>query len=118
MATTKPPWSQYEGGVPSLFKIGNSKALPDIPDHLSEEGKDFVRTCLQRNPANRPTAAQILDHPFVRNAMPMERPIVSAEPAETMNVPSSTMRSLDIGVARSLSCIDSEDATIRPKQFH
>jgi serine/threonine protein kinase len=93
MATTKPPWSQYEG-VPAMFKIGNSKELPDIPDHLSEEGKDFVRKCLQRNPANRPTAAQLLDHAFVRNVMPMERPIVSGEPAEAMNVASSTMRSL------------------------
>ncbi|CAE5962275.1 unnamed protein product [Arabidopsis arenosa] len=110
MATTKPPWSQYEG-VPAMFKIGNSKELPDIPDHLSEEGKDFVRKCLQRNPSNRPTAAQLLDHAFVRNVMPMERPIVCGEPAEAMNVASSTMRSLDIGHARSLPCLDSEDAT-------
>ncbi|KAK9080257.1 hypothetical protein SSX86_001933 [Deinandra increscens subsp. villosa] len=66
MATTKPPWSQYEG-VAALFKIGNSKELPVIPDHLSNEGKDFVRHCLQRDPLNRPTATQLLDHPFVKN---------------------------------------------------
>ncbi|CAF1721989.1 unnamed protein product [Brassica oleracea var. botrytis] len=110
MATTKPPWSQYEG-VPAMFKIGNSKDLPDIPNHLSEEGKDFVRKCLQRNPANRPTAAQLLEHAFVRNVMPLERPLVSAESAESMNVvTSSTMRSLDIGHARSLP-LDSEDTS-------
>ncbi|KAG2277414.1 hypothetical protein Bca4012_042283 [Brassica carinata] len=110
MATTKPPWSQYEG-VPAMFKIGNSKDLPDIPNHLSEEGKDFVRKCLQRNPANRPTAAQLLEHAFVRNVMPLERPLVSAESAESMNVvASSTMRSLDIGHARSLP-LDSEDTS-------
>lgn len=110
MATTKPPWSQYEG-VPAMFKIGNSKDLPDIPNHLSEEGKDFVRKCLQRNPANRPTAAQLLEHAFVRNVMPLERPLVSAESVESMNVvASSTMRSLDIGHARSLP-LDSEDTS-------
>ncbi|KAF8054567.1 hypothetical protein N665_1325s0002 [Sinapis alba] len=109
MATTKPPWSQYEG-VPAMFKIGNSKDLPDIPNHLSEEGKDFVRKCLQRNPANRPTAAQLLEHAFVRNVMPLERPLVSAESAESMNVASSTMRSLDIGHARSLP-LESEDTS-------
>ncbi|KAJ0265710.1 Mitogen-activated protein kinase kinase kinase YODA [Hirschfeldia incana] len=109
MATTKPPWSQYEG-VPAMFKIGNSKDLPDIPNHLSEEGKDFVRKCLQRNPANRPTAAKLLEHAFVKNVMPLERPLVSAESAESMNVASSTMRSLDIGHARSLP-LDSEDAS-------
>ncbi|KAK6137380.1 hypothetical protein DH2020_028893 [Rehmannia glutinosa] len=63
MATTKPPWSQYEG-VAAMFKIGNSKELPEIPDHLSDEGKDFVMQCLQRNPRYRPSAAQLLDHPF------------------------------------------------------
>ncbi|KAJ4877286.1 Mitogen-activated protein kinase kinase kinase YODA [Raphanus sativus] len=109
MATTKPPWSQYEG-VPAMFKIGNSKDLPDIPNHLSEEGKDFVRKCLQRNPANRPTAAKLLEHAFVKNVMPLERPLVIAESAESMNVASSTMRSLDIGHTRSLP-LDSEDTS-------
>lgn len=51
-----------------MFKIGNSKELPAIPDALSREGKDFVRCCLQRDPALRPTAAQLLEHPFVTHA--------------------------------------------------
>ncbi|XP_021905155.1 mitogen-activated protein kinase kinase kinase YODA-like [Carica papaya] len=75
MATTKPPWSQYEG-VAAMFKIGNSKELPAIPDHISDDGKDFIRQCLQRNPLHRPTAAQLLEHPFVKYAAPLERPIV------------------------------------------
>ncbi|XP_010545657.1 PREDICTED: mitogen-activated protein kinase kinase kinase YODA-like [Tarenaya hassleriana] len=120
MATTKPPWSQYEG-VPAMFKIGNSKELPEIPDHLSEEGKDFVRQCLQRNPANRPSAAELLEHPFVRNAgQPLERPITSAEPAETtMPMASNATRSEDMATARSLPCLlDSEDATnLQPKSL-
>lgn len=65
--------------VAAMFKIGNSKELPTIPDHLSEEGKDFVRQCLQRNPLHRPTAARLLEHPFVRNAVPLERPSLSSE---------------------------------------
>ncbi|KAH9321731.1 hypothetical protein KI387_016370, partial [Taxus chinensis] len=69
MATAEPPWRQYEG-VAAMFKIGNSKELPAIPEHLSEEGKNFVRLCLQRNPSNRPTAAKLLEHPFVKNAAP------------------------------------------------
>ncbi|KAF9614142.1 hypothetical protein IFM89_015461 [Coptis chinensis] len=40
MSTSKPPWSQYEG-VAAMFKIGNSKELPAIPEHLSDDGKDF-----------------------------------------------------------------------------
>ncbi|CDP04692.1 unnamed protein product [Coffea canephora] len=66
MATSKPPWSQYEG-VAAIFKIGNSKDMPEIPDHLSNDAKSFIRSCLQREPSQRPTAVQLLEHPFVRD---------------------------------------------------
>ncbi|XVF51471.1 hypothetical protein PTKIN_Ptkin04bG0187700 [Pterospermum kingtungense] len=107
MATTKPPWSQYEG-VAAMFKIGNSKELPAIPDSLSDEGKDFVRQCLQRNPLHRPTAAWLLEHPFVKNAAPLERPIFSADSSDPSPAVTNAMRTLGIGNARNLSCIDSE----------
>ncbi|KAI5672455.1 hypothetical protein M9H77_12819 [Catharanthus roseus] len=66
MATSKPPWSQFEG-VAAIFKIGNSKDIPEIPEHLSNEAKSFIRLCLQREPNTRPSASQLLDHPFVRD---------------------------------------------------
>ncbi|XVF58781.1 hypothetical protein PTKIN_Ptkin07bG0094200 [Pterospermum kingtungense] len=66
MATSKPPWCQYEG-VAAIFKIGNSKDIPEIPEHLSNEAKNFIRLCLQREPSARPTALQLLDHPFIRD---------------------------------------------------
>ncbi|XP_062096542.1 mitogen-activated protein kinase kinase kinase 3 [Humulus lupulus] len=65
MATSKPPWSQYEG-VAAIFKIGNSKDMPEIPDYLSQDAKSFVKLCLQRDPLSRPTAARLLEHPFIR----------------------------------------------------
>ncbi|KAL3528077.1 hypothetical protein ACH5RR_012733 [Cinchona calisaya] len=66
MATSKPPWSQYEG-VAAIFKIGNSKDMPEIPEHLSNNAKSFITLCLQREPSARPTALRLLDHPFVRD---------------------------------------------------
>jgi serine/threonine protein kinase len=66
-----------------MFKIGNSKELPLIPDHLSDDGKDFVRKCLQRNPDNRPTAYKLLEHPFVKYVTPVERPILGPEPSDS-----------------------------------
>ncbi|KAL7122990.1 hypothetical protein ACP275_01G078500 [Erythranthe tilingii] len=94
MATTKPPWSQYEG-VAALFKIGNSKELPEIPDSLSDECKDFVRQCLQRNPCYRPTAAQLLEHPFIKKSTLSERHVSSAEPTESMPALTHKVRALD-----------------------
>ncbi|KAK1438619.1 hypothetical protein QVD17_04428 [Tagetes erecta] len=66
MATTKPPCSQSEG-------IVNSKEVEDIPDHISDDGKDFILHCMQSTPSRRPTAAQLLDHPFVKNISSSER---------------------------------------------
>lgn len=63
-----------------MFKIGNSKELPAIPEHLSEDGKDFVRQCLQRDPLKRPKAEHLLEHPFVKNATPLEKPLQSSDP--------------------------------------
>lgn len=65
MATSKPPWSQYEG-VAAIFKIGNSKDTPEIPDFLSNDAKNFLKLCLQRDPSARPSASQLLEHSFVK----------------------------------------------------
>lgn len=111
MATAKPPWSQYEG-IAAMFKIGNSKDLPPIPDHLSEEGKDFIRRCLQREPSRRPTAAELLQHPFVRNAAPLEKSALGFDPLEQPAAIQSGLKSKGAGHARNLSSLDMEALAI------
>ncbi|KAL8044430.1 hypothetical protein ABFX02_08G046100 [Erythranthe guttata] len=64
MMNGKPPWSEYEGAA-ALFKV--LKETPPIPQIMSAEGKDFLQCCFRRNPAERPTASQLLDHPFLSN---------------------------------------------------
>ncbi|KAJ6866088.1 mitogen-activated protein kinase kinase kinase 1 [Populus alba x Populus x berolinensis] len=41
---------------------------PIIPDSLSETSKDFIKKCLQPDPSMRPTAAELLAHPFVNES--------------------------------------------------
>ncbi|KAI3424665.1 Separase [Psidium guajava] len=50
--------------VQALFRIGNGE-LPLVPDSLSREARDLILRCLQVNPNDRPSAVQLLDHPFV-----------------------------------------------------
>jgi len=95
MVTTKPPWHQYEG-VAAMFKIGNSKELPAIPDSLSREGKEFVRLCLQRDSAHRPTAAQLLEHPFVQDATRICRPDDTLAGADLLLI-SPAIRPVNVG---------------------
>jgi len=61
--------------IAAVFKIGNSKELPPIPDHLSEHCKDFIRKCLQRDPSQRPTSAELLQHPFIQNGISLEKSV-------------------------------------------
>ncbi|CAN0891737.1 Mitogen-activated protein kinase kinase kinase YODA [Linum grandiflorum] len=111
MATTKPPWSEFEG-VAAMFKIGNSKDLPVIPDQLSDDGKDFVRQCLQRNPRHRPSAAQLLDHPFVRSAAPLERLVLCHEPVGPPPGMTNAVKALGISQARNFSSSDAEGLSV------
>jgi mitogen-activated protein kinase kinase kinase YODA len=61
--------------IAAVFKIGNSKELPPIPDYLSEHCRDFIRKCLQRDPSQRPTAVELLQHPFIQNGISLEKSV-------------------------------------------
>ncbi|KAK3002535.1 hypothetical protein RJ639_020932, partial [Escallonia herrerae] len=52
----------------ALFRIGRA-IPPPVPDSLSEEARDFILQCLHVDPDARPTAAQLLDHPFVKRPL-------------------------------------------------
>ncbi|KAI8532198.1 hypothetical protein RHMOL_Rhmol11G0194600 [Rhododendron molle] len=56
------------GQMQALFRIGKGE-LPLIPRSLSVDAQDFIFKCLQVIPDDRPTAAQLLDHPFVRRTV-------------------------------------------------
>ncbi|CAK9178609.1 unnamed protein product [Ilex paraguariensis] len=65
MLTGKPPWSEFNE-VQAMFNVLNR--CPPIPESLSSEGKDFLQRCFRRNPADRPSAAVLLEHPFLKNS--------------------------------------------------
>ncbi|XP_021754180.1 mitogen-activated protein kinase kinase kinase YODA-like [Chenopodium quinoa] len=112
MATSKPPWSQYEG-VAALFKIGNSKELPTVPDHLSMEGKDFIRRCLQRNPRDRPSAIQLLGHPFIRNVTSPVKGSISLDPLGLHYTPFDAERYKGMSHVKTISSSDLEGVAVQ-----
>ncbi|KAL0304286.1 UNVERIFIED_CONTAM: Mitogen-activated protein kinase kinase kinase YODA [Sesamum radiatum] len=86
IATSKPPMSQFKQEV-AMLKVAYHKELPTIPDHLSDDCKDFVRHCLQWNPKHRATAAQLLEHPFVKSSSPSEKQILVSASSAHPTVP-------------------------------
>lgn len=65
MSTGKRPWYDLENSAQIMFKVGMG-GKPQIPDTLSAEGKDFLGHCFMSDPPDRYTAAELLDHPFVK----------------------------------------------------
>ncbi|KAM6978438.1 uncharacterized protein map3k19 [Tautogolabrus adspersus] len=65
MATGKPPLAHMDK-MAALFYIGAQRGLmPSLPDGFSDNAKDFVKTCLTSDPKSRPSAEQLLKHPFI-----------------------------------------------------
>ncbi|KAK8948717.1 Mitogen-activated protein kinase kinase kinase NPK1 [Platanthera zijinensis] len=70
MVSGRKPWQNIdlvsENGIWALLlRIGSGDAVPEIPPEMSEEGKDFLRRCLVRDPGRRWTAEMLLSHPFI-----------------------------------------------------
>ncbi|KAI3777337.1 hypothetical protein L1987_47137 [Smallanthus sonchifolius] len=76
MLTHRIPYSPMEC-MAALFKIGNGTP-PPVPNKLSREARDFIYQCFHINPSDRPTASQLLDHPFVKRPLPLSTDYASA----------------------------------------
>jgi serine/threonine protein kinase len=76
MASNSYPWknvSKFKSSKELIFYIANSKSSiflkidpPKIPSNLSKSCKDFLISCFQRNPKNRPSAKKLLEHEFFK----------------------------------------------------
>ncbi|KAK1603540.1 hypothetical protein QYE76_071907 [Lolium multiflorum] len=80
MATGRAPWSGMDGdALAAMHRIGYTDTVPDVPQWLSAEAKDFLAGCLTRKASDRCTAAQLLEHPFLASAAVLDRKIEDAK---------------------------------------
>ena len=81
MAEGEPPFMDFPP-LRALFLI-TTQGIPDLkePDKWSNEFKDFIKLCLQKDAANRPSALELLKHPFILKSCSNEELIKLAEKA-------------------------------------
>jgi serine/threonine protein kinase len=62
MLTCKHPWINLDE-IQTLWRLGRFDC-PPLPDQISKEATSFLEQTFVIDPANRPTALQLLDHNF------------------------------------------------------
>jgi len=66
MGTALTPWGHFENQMAAVFRIGLSEDIPPLPGNSSATCRDFILSCLKRDPADRWAAARLLDHSFLQ----------------------------------------------------
>ncbi|XP_066847512.1 mitogen-activated protein kinase kinase kinase 3-like isoform X2 [Anser cygnoides] len=63
MLTEKPPWAEFEA-MAAIFKIATQPTNPQLPDGVSNSCRNFLKQIFVEE-KRRPTAEDLLRHPFV-----------------------------------------------------
>ncbi|KAL3636758.1 hypothetical protein CASFOL_019057 [Castilleja foliolosa] len=90
MATGSGPWPEMKDPAAALFRIGFSGDVPEFPGWFSDAAKDMLTKCLIKDPRERWTAGQLLEHPFFD---PVDEEIINCDEISefTRKSPTSVM---------------------------
>jgi len=82
----KKPWSNLDNEWAIMFHIGVATQHPPLPEpgQLSELGISFIKQCLTIDPMRRPTAIDLMDHPWM---LEFREALLSYEEAEIATSP-------------------------------
>lgn len=115
MAEGKPPYGDIHP-MRAIFMIPQ-KPPPSFrePDRWSTEFIDFVSLCLVKNPEERATASDLLEHEFIKNAKP--RTILSQMIAEACEIRDSQRTRSSLGISQVKSLQTQQDE-IEEEEHH
>ncbi|KAJ4892157.1 Protein kinase superfamily protein [Raphanus sativus] len=93
MYTGEGPWpfADSKDLLPELLS-GNG---PEIPQSLPWEARQFLKTCLARNPDERGSAEELLKHPFLRNVSDDQKKVMVTGAAGSRREPAVVLESKD-----------------------
>lgn len=68
---------KFDSQMALLYYIANLESLPPLPESLSEDARSFIASCLELDPVHRPSAEELLQHPFVKSVSVRTPPTLS-----------------------------------------
>jgi len=111
-ATGKKPWSNLDNEWAIMFHIGVATQHPPLPEpgQLSDLGINFIKQCLTIDAMRRPTAIELMNHPWM---LEFREALDSYEEAEIAINPPAEMPSEEkyknASVARQAAIIQEKD---------
>jgi serine/threonine protein kinase len=66
LLTGKPPWSDRASKSEEVFKLITAGTPPPFPKDISENCRDFLLKCLKFKADDRPSASDLINHPFLQ----------------------------------------------------
>lgn len=109
ITTGRKPWSNLDNEWAIMFHIGIATQHPPLPDpgQMSDLGIDFIQQCLTIDPNSRPTASELMHHPWLSLMMeltmqPEQSPTASSVPS-LLTTATSDFQSLDSATSYDLT---------------
>ncbi|KAF7729263.1 hypothetical protein EC973_004793 [Apophysomyces ossiformis] len=94
LLTGKPPYSNLIA-MSALYHIVEDDC-PPLPDNISQPLQDFLRACFQKDPSDRPTAKELLRHPWLRhNRSNSDAALTSVLDSMTLSSPTESVENVE-----------------------
>jgi len=61
--TTRPPL--YDSGIKCMLTVATEGLKQFIPDRACDDAKSLLNKCFEMNPKDRPSSAELLEHPWL-----------------------------------------------------
>jgi serine/threonine protein kinase len=94
MLTNSPPWGTLNLSLDLVSKQIMSGVIPPLPSTVSEECQDFLNLVFRFRPEERPTACELLDHPFIRDSLP-SLTCIDMEGSQTLHLSQTGIKSIE-----------------------
>ncbi|KAH9580040.1 Protein kinase domain [Trypanosoma melophagium] len=108
MLTGHAPFYNLDNHMAVMFAIMKGKLEEQVPSHISEEAKDFIRHCTCSDPTQRPAARQLLQHPWL---LTVEKKETTVSPTQSC----LSLMSLEMNGKEMEKKADDEDAETSPE---